>query len=539
VSLIKVRHVILVVILALSAYALWPPADPTRAARLGSAPTDASTLSPQVKYVIKFNPGPLYLPGIVPENSTKPIEGIAKVGRAFEKLYPDTKIEFVGVPGDVREWLVTQLSSGQAPDVIQINVEDVWQDIQKDWYVPLDSYLERPNPFIAGGAPGSKQWWDVFKYPVPTRGTMAPDGRMYCIVLDMIETAIYYNKTLFDRLQLREPRDWDEFLRHQQTIKDAGVTPMLVDRTCIADWGVDLMFEQVYGELRDLLDLDYDPRRGEYLHGYLDWDELIFLHDQGFFTPRDPRWQEVWRLLKEWRPYLSKELNPYGQDMIRNFIRQDGAMYWSSSMQVKRLISDPNLGFEWGLFYLPPIPTSHSRFARGKEMCVIGGSAMQYTVTNAAVADTDPKLPFAQRIERSERLKRVIAFLQFLTTPASCDAVVNEQIALLPNVKGVEPHNELKEFDDILQRHYSMTKWFYTFDNQWNQVLMRMLELYLNDGIDREHFTRIIEQDLERATQRISDRKSLDIERFQQVWDSRAQMRKQYKELPTTQPAQP
>jgi len=30
-----------------------------------------------------------------------------------------------------REWLVTQLSSGAAPDVIQINVEDVWQDIQK------------------------------------------------------------------------------------------------------------------------------------------------------------------------------------------------------------------------------------------------------------------------------------------------------------------------------------------------------------------------------------------------------------------------
>ena len=54
------------------------------------------------------------------------------------------------------------------------------------------------------------------------------------------------------------------------------------DMARLADWGVDLLFEQMYGELRDLLDLDYDPRRGEYLHGYLDWDEIIFLHQQGF-----------------------------------------------------------------------------------------------------------------------------------------------------------------------------------------------------------------------------------------------------------------
>ena len=44
------------------------------------------------------------------------------------------------------------------------------------------------------------------KYPC-TSGTMAPDGHMYCIVLDMIETGIYYNKDLFDQLKLSVPRD--------------------------------------------------------------------------------------------------------------------------------------------------------------------------------------------------------------------------------------------------------------------------------------------------------------------------------------------
>ena len=132
---------------------------------------------------------------------------------------------------------------------------------------------------------------------------------------------------------------------------------------------IDLTFDQLYGELRELLDLDYDPRRGEYLHGYLDWDEIIFLHNHGFFTPQDPRWVEMWRILKEWRPYMSQELNPTGMDFVKEFVTQKGAMYWSHSMTVSRLVKDPSLGFEWGIFYLPPITPSYSRFARGKEQC--------------------------------------------------------------------------------------------------------------------------------------------------------------------------
>jgi raffinose/stachyose/melibiose transport system substrate-binding protein len=467
----------------------------------------------------------MYLPGMIPENATRPINGMNRVAQAFEERFPDTRIEVVGVAAESREWLVTQLVSGQAPDVIQINVEDVWQDIHKGWYVQLDKYLDSPNPFTERGQPGSEKWWDVFKYPIPTRGTMAPDGHMYCIVLDMIETGIFYNKSLFAKLGLREPRDWEEFLAVQKAVKDNGYTPMLVDRRCIADWGVDLMFDQVYGDLRDLLDLNYDPRRGEYLHGYLDWDELIFLHRKGFFSSKDPRWLEVWRILKSWRPYMSQDLNPTGTDFVKSFSTEEGAMFWSTSMTVNRLVADPDRSFDFGIFYLPPVPSSYSKFARGRNMCVIGGSGMQYCVTKTSFADTgDP--------DTSERLKRVIAFLQFLTTPANCDAVVNEQIALLPNVKGVDPHPELMPFDGFLQRNYSMTKWLFTFDNQWNEVLSRMLEMYLNDGLDDLQFAKVLEQDLNRATRRIEKRKSLDIGKFEAVWESRAALRKQFHGLP-------
>jgi ABC-type glycerol-3-phosphate transport system substrate-binding protein len=211
---------------------------------------------------------------------------------------------------------------------------------------------------------------------------------------------------------------------------------------------------------------------------------------------------------------------------VKTFVTQEAAMFWGHSMMVNRLISDPNLGFEWGLFYLPPITKEYSKWANGAEQCVIGGSAMQYTVTNHAWSDS-PNDP-----DKSERLKRVIAFLQFLTTPENCDKVVNEQIALLPNIKGVEPHKELAKFDEILQRRYAMTKWFFTFDNQWNEVLMRMLELYMNDGIDREHFVQVLEKDFERTAARTTARKDLDISRFDKVWNERAAMRAKFSGIP-------
>ena len=200
-------------------------------------------------------------------------------------------------------------------------------------------------------------------------------------------------------------------------------------------------------------------------------------------------------------------------------------MLWGHSMNVNRLVNDPDRKFDWGIFYLPPITSSYSRFARGKEQAVIGGSAMQYNVTNSSYKDTGNPAT-------SERLKRVVAFLQFLTVPRNCDRVVNEQVALLPNIRGVEPHDVLRPFDKFLQQHYSMTKWIFTFDNQFNEVMIRMLELHLNDGIDQAELMRLLERDIKRTSEQIIRRKNLDLSRFEKVWQERVPMRAKFTDLP-------
>ena len=78
-----------------------------------------------------------------------------------------------------------------------------------------------------------------------------------------------------------------------------------------------------------------------------------------------------------------------------------------------------------------------------------------------------------------------------------------------------------------------MTMWFFSFVLQFDEVLERQLELYLNGGMTDDAFLDWMEKNLDNAARRIISRKDLDLERFEKVWNERAEMRKKFKELPS------
>lgn len=501
---------------------------------LAVADLHAAKPGADVKYVIRYSPGQQYFPGTVPQGIGNPLEGVAKVVAAFEREFPDTRVEVINTP-NTREYLVTQLSGGAAADIVCVNVEEVWVDVQKQWYVPLDRFLEQPNPFVVArgqpDAPGYRQWWDMFRYQAVTRGKQAPDGGNYCLSLDMVETAIFYNKTFFAAHGLRPPTTWTKFITLLQAIKTTGKTPLGVNIDMLADWGQDLLFDQLYFDLLPGIDLYQDPSREEYLQGYLDPDELALLHQHGFFTTRDPRFVEVWRKLHELASYCNRDITPT-TDLVRGFVNQQLAMIWNGSWFVGRLAADPNLGFDWGVFYLPQLTKADSPYASDVPMCVIGGVGNQYEITNTAVSDTDPTLPFATRIERSARLRRVVALLQFICLPENTGKIVNEFAGFIPNINGVPVRPELKAFERILERRYTTTKWQFSFDLRFSDILRRMLMLYLSDGIDLDGFLDWQVRNVDTATANFIRRKNPDLPRLEAAWQQLAPVRAGYFDLP-------
>ena len=532
-----VKNTVLLLALAILGVMLVPPGEDTAEERDGE--TGDRPAAEAVAYVIKFSAGGSYQPGARPHGIGEPLQGLTKVIEAFEARYPDTRIEIVSTPG-VREYLVTQLSSGAAPDILNVNVEDVWVDTQKGWYVPLDRFFEAPNPFVVEkgdpSLPGAKQWWDMFRYQAISRGKAAPDGKNYCLTLDMIETGIFYNKTIFRKLGLEPPQDWAEFMTICQTIQahdgfEQPTTPILMHLGAFLDWGHDLIFDQLYYDLLPGIDLKQDPKREAYLQGYLDPEELAYLNTKGFFTEQDPRYREVWRIMKELKQYANRDLG--GVDFIREFVNERGVMMWSASPLVYRFILDKSLEFEWGVFYLPTFTKQTSKYASGVEMCVIGGSASQFEVTNSAVKDTPMEWDMQRRMRESERLKRVIAFLQFLCLPEQADKVINEYPCMIPNIVGVTPRPELNDFVEILERRYTTTKWIFSFDLRFSDILERMLALYLTEGgIELDEFMEWQVKNVRSGCTKAVERKGIDLADFDKRWQELAPVRAAYVDLP-------
>ncbi|MDX9974580.1 MAG: extracellular solute-binding protein [FCB group bacterium] len=520
-----IRWASLAAVVVLGTWLLWPPRDEAAEAQSEARQGESA------KYTIRIFPGYFMMPDTMPMGVGKPIHAARDVIREFERLNPDTKVEIINMPA-TREYLVTQLSSGRAPDIVTVNVEDVWTDVQKGWYLALDPYLEAPNPYVVAkgdpNAPGYEQWWDMFRYQAISRGKAAPDKLMYCLSYDMIETGFYYNKDIFKKMGFGVPKDWDEFIEDCKKLKEAGYTPIAANIDIISDWCTDLFFDQIYNDLLPGIDLVRDPLREPYLQGYLDWDEIYFLHQKGFFTPEDLRYRELWRLMKDFRQYCGANFSRSADDIMREFITQNAAMVWMHSQFTYRLGADKNLGFEWGVFYPPSFTEKTTPYASNVPMCVIGGSANQFEVTNAAYSDTgDPKT--------SVRLKRVLGLLQFMCLPENADRITNEYPCMISNIVGVPVLPELKPFEEILERPYTTTKWIFTFDLRYAEIYRRTLELYMNDGIDLEGFLVWQEENMDTATANLLKRKALDLEPLQAVWDQQAPQRATMKDLPNVQ----
>jgi len=444
------------------------------------------SLHPNRKHVIEMQPGS-YRPGDQPLGVGNRLRALRLIADKYEALHPDVSIEFVfqvnvGGSGSEGETMRTQLLGGVAPEIVNINTEATWPDIEqnKGWWVVLDPYLAQPNPYV----PGNRAWIDLFQNQALTQAKRAPNDSLYCLTFDVIETAIYYNKNLFEKFGFTVPQNWHEFIKMLQTFQAAGYIPLVTDAGAYCDWAPDLLFDQCFLELLDIIDYKKESEIEEaYYQGYLTPEELCWLTKKNWFSPENPRWAESWRLVKEMRQYWQNDYT--NADPQRLFITQRTPMFWSSSVFVRRLMLDPLINFEYGVFYLPPIHPTDSKFCVGAEQCVIGGAGVQLHITRRAIDDGD--------------LEPAIDFLRFITTPEHAAQIVNEAGMLISNIQGAALPENLKPFAEIVLRRYCTVKWHYSLGHRFTDHRARMINLFLNDGMSLEDFLRDQEQSLHRV----------------------------------------
>jgi raffinose/stachyose/melibiose transport system substrate-binding protein len=153
------------------------------------------------------------------------IQGIDPAVARYQELHPNVKIEIVTQAGtDVRTWLTSQLSGGIAPDIIWNQPDWAAEDYRKNWLVPIDSFLEQPNPYVAEGQPGSQHWHDMFEPAIDV--WRAADDQLYVVLADQVQVGIYYNQSILDEAGVTEiPTTWEGLMQAAENIKTAGYAP--------------------------------------------------------------------------------------------------------------------------------------------------------------------------------------------------------------------------------------------------------------------------------------------------------------------------
>jgi multiple sugar transport system substrate-binding protein len=137
------------------------------------------------------------------------LEDLDTIIAAFEAEHPDVNVEVSTAPfADYFTLLQTDIVSGDAPDVFELNYENFVTYAANGTLLPLDSYLSEDVPYYPRAL-------EAFQY----------DGQQFALPESFSTVLLFYNKDLFDAAGVDYPAadwTWDDAVEAATAIRALG-----------------------------------------------------------------------------------------------------------------------------------------------------------------------------------------------------------------------------------------------------------------------------------------------------------------------------
>ena len=349
--------------------------------------------------------------------------GIYNLIREWEAAHPKVKVNWRSLPdtGDQTTIERTQLATGTLPDLVcgwLWGLKDQWALVY-DW----QQELEKPNPY------GSfARWRDEFPMGVPAQAD-APQGGVYmmgpAIPGDMAYCAFYFNKTMFQEAGFDKQVDtWADLMDASAKLAQKGHAAYFGDATkavnccCITwliEWLADDIGEPILRQFAHKITPEpadcSDPATAKN-----PWacgprptqEEKVWAVKNGVWRADDPRFLEVFRLLKEFSKYWNKDwTSPEQVDYL--LTKRVAVLLWTLG-SAKFYMETPERDFKLGTFSIPKVTKESSPYATSGPAhiaMVLGGGR------------TGGSLYVPKTTEEHGNLPIVRDLLQFLTAAPS------------------------------------------------------------------------------------------------------------------------
>lgn len=435
----------------------------------------------------------LYTPSRILPMSSDPnapeVIGIDAVADAYMKLHPNVNIQLIANPisADSRRWLVTQLTGGVAPDIIWNSPDWAAEDYRKNWLVPLEDYLGKPNPYIAEGELGSEKWYDSFMPAINV--WRAADGKLYVVLADQIQVGIYYNKDLFAKAGIDGvPTDWEELMQDAEKLKASGAFPFaqsgnsLDQLTWVSGWLTNFYYHDKIGTY----DSDGD--------GLLSKVEMATAVKNGTYSfdqePNRERLEQLKRFAGYWQ---TGALGTDDAGAQRLFQTGRAGMWISGSWALQTILQDPERKFDVGVFYLPNVNSKTSPLV-----------ADNIPPTNKAAGYGIFEFSVPQSTVERGTVDTAFDFLMFATAPQNLGPMVTEAGIAAPAVYGATANPDLELFAESisyppapLQEDDSM------FDFEFAQKFMAITSPYLGGTQSLDDTVSRLDVELKAAAARV------------------------------------
>lgn len=404
------------------------------------------------------------------------------IAEAFMEENPDVEIVWArtkpvgGMDAEVAQWFTTQIAGGTVP-AIAFSWGTRYQE--RDWYLPLDEFLETEWRYEGGYT----VWKDVFRdYLWKDESVVNARGQVVGIPVTLYPgaaTGYFYNKKAFAKSGIEKvPTTWNEFISTAATLKEngyIGVAPWsFFSSNTIFDawvWG-SVISPSFGGYVKATYGTDYDG------NGTVSAAETCRAALNGYFSTSEHEYaKDAYRLLKS---FYTETLEPawasieyYGDWLDGNVgMREEGiwaipvedstAKDFDYGVFVSPYVSDDSFG------YLDKVSYSDGPYEPTPDLVV---NVMKSAVEN------DPAM-----------LDAAIRFLKYLTRPENVSMICIENAGVLGAVKNTG-HSSL--IDEFIRQKFpirSNATWPSGFTDNNGDRMNRLFESWVNGNVGDEEF---------------------------------------------------
>jgi len=276
---------------------------------VGSAAGKMSKTSASSTIVITMNPQG-YTPIVPTKDNPHPSTMLGTLAKQYEALHPNVQIQFL--PSALVNTLsnpgpfITRANAGDAPDVAWAQENMVNSgEYPQGLFIDLRPYLRRPDPYIRG----NKHWIDAFN-PAVIAEVTAPSGAIYVDSAEYIAAGMMYNKAAFAKARITAaPHTFADLLSDEVKLQKAGYWPTGCglssgDIDDAASWWEREAMSSFFQEQLSAFNANHTT----YETNGLDYAVAV---KKGLFRMTNPRYAEVWKLLKTWSQHWEPDPTQY------------------------------------------------------------------------------------------------------------------------------------------------------------------------------------------------------------------------------------